>query len=848
MNLTENTKSFSLFAQNIIKSAAYNIFKDDKFLFCLIKSDYFYKDLFELFNTLNFFKITPEIFNQIISSNLFSKTDLSRLELFSSLYAYYVKTMKTNSFDIPRPFVFLPNFKSISKNEDITRRLDFLIDKIKSNNLEHMSFGKSENIQYIVFNDIQAEAFYISEKIKNIVNSGICSYSDIAVFADKSEARQKFLDVMKAQNIPVLSSIYNEQYENFKRKISVYYNICKICLDLQLESFSSESFKNVAYTHRAKKEILLEKLDEIIKNLVAEIIDDNNLLDRISAKQENSKQNSYLMTIFSLWNEIDEKYRQIFAAEFGSIKIFYEDYKNNKYNDAIIKLIKKFYKSFENTDLLEIISGKIKSLNELQYLYDSLLKIEPDFSCFKEILEWLPQSQEKDSVTLASISKKMNKSYKFVFVSGLTENNFPGTNPSYPFISLDANEVIVENCKKINPDFPYFLKTDDIFLKEKYTALFSVMEMAENKIVFSTHSYESKKTVQPSQFLRTLIEVDADNFENFESYSEKDVVKNNIEILDSKKQSDSNIILDSDVLKLNASAISTYQKCPKKYYYKHLLNLKEPYVFSASYGSAVHCVMEVLSRKFLHSYDKNTALELADILFNSYQNEQKALDVGFSQTDVELIKQSDLLSIAQMKNNLKDALEDLDLIGYFDEIPDCAICEKSFSFTIEELDGVVFDGRIDAILRYGDNCKIIDYKTGKDKENKLSYAISENGVNFKTEAGKEPSNVEVYKNRYDYQIPLYYLACQNDKNLVEFKDKVSELGLLYIRPKTKENGCKEDFIPAFKIEEYKDKIIQNLKENVIDKIRAEKEFKKNKSWACENCAFKFLCDEDETDD
>ena len=69
MNLTENTKSFSLFAQNIIKSAAYNLFKNDKFLFCLIKSDYFYKDLFELFNTLNFFKITPEIFNQIISSS-----------------------------------------------------------------------------------------------------------------------------------------------------------------------------------------------------------------------------------------------------------------------------------------------------------------------------------------------------------------------------------------------------------------------------------------------------------------------------------------------------------------------------------------------------------------------------------------------------------------------------------------------------------------------------------------------------------------------------------------------------------------------------------------------------------
>ena len=34
------------------------------------------------------------------------------------------------------------------------------------------------------------------------------------------------------------------------------------------------------------------------------------------------------------------------------------------------------------------------------------------------------------------------------------------------------------------------------------------------------------------------------------------------------------IISETDVLKLSASAINTYLSCPKKYYYKHLLNLK----------------------------------------------------------------------------------------------------------------------------------------------------------------------------------------------------------------------------------------------------------------------------------
>ena len=83
---------------------------------------------------------------------------------------------------------------------------------------------------------------------------------------------------------------------------------------------------------------------------------------------------------------------------------------------------------------------------------------------------------------------------------------------------------------------------------------------------------------------------------------------------------------------------------------------------------------------------------------------------------------------------------------------------------------------------------------------------------------------------------------------MEYKDKITELGLVYIRPKMKENGCKEDFVPAYKIEEFKEYIIQNLKENIIDKIVNEREFKKKSGWGCETCAFKFLCDEDDADE
>ena len=71
---------------------------------------------------------------------------------------------------------------------------------------------------------------------------------------------------------------------------------------------------------------------------------------------------------------------------------------------------------------------------------------------------------------------------------------------------------------------------------------------------------------------------------------------------------------------------------------------------------------------------------------------------------------------------------------------------------------------------------------------------------------------------------------------------------MYIRPKSKDNGCDEDLISAQKIEFFKDKIIQNLKETVIDKIVNETEYKQNKTFACDNCAYKFLCDGGDNDE
>lgn len=842
-----NKTNYRFLAFNILKAKAKVLFKDNPALMCLAKSDMFFQDLSNIFSLLYQNNIMPLQFENIVKSIKTSETDNKRLLLISKLYAVYLSTMEENGFKIP---VSLQNSSFFSKadNVDVQKRVEYLYNSFNGKIIPELVTEESNSIKYLEFSDIQNETLYIIDEIKKLVENGDASYSQIAVFIDKTEARKKFLDLVKSQNLPVISSIYSEDYENLKHKINLYQKISDVFLELNLQEFSYDEIKNINISSKAQKEISFEKLDDLFKTIVLETLKNPYNADKFFSNKENS-QKSLLECIFALWNTLEEDDKNNLSQEFNSIKIFYEDYKNQNYAKAIETLIKKNLSKFENTQVKDAVLGKIKSLNELQNLFEKI-DAALEFDSFKEIMQGLPKDKEleKNAIFLSSITTdtKKLKDIKYVYIAGLTQNNYPAANNAYPFISQQTNTELLKELQKISPDFDFFLKTDEIYFSQKLCALCSAMGVAKNKLTLTTHNYEAKKQAQPSVFFKLLTTADKINYKEINDVVSDSTVQTDLQAKTVAIESASKIIKENDTLKLNPSAINTFLKCPRKYYYKNLLNLKEPYTFSASYGSIVHAVFQVLNTRFKDKYNKNVALELADILFNSAIDEEKARQAGFSDIDIELVKAAPELSIEEMKNNFKDAVEDYDYSGGFDYPPTEAVCEKSFSFTLEKLPNVVFDGRIDAIITDSNGVtKVIDYKTGKDKTNSLDYAISDNGVNFRLKSGKEPSNIENVQKAYDYQIPLYYLAIQNSKELENYKDKVTDLGLVYIRPKAKDNGCNEDFVSAKQIETYKDKIIQNLKETVIDKIINETEFKPEKGWNCDTCAYNFLCDKEE---
>lgn len=830
LDMEQNTQSFSFYAFNILKTKAQKLFKKNSALFCLTKSDSFLKELLNIFNKLHFYDISADKFLGIVQSGNFYKVDRERLIICAKLYNEYVETMMANNYSIP---VYKENCCKKFLNEDVVQ---YALKKIIA-------------YECFEFDDVQSECLYIVNEIKKLVKNGL-RYNEIAVFADKSHMRQKILDILKAESIPVIASIYHQEYENLKYKINLFYRISDVLKSLGLQEFSLVAIKNASILSRSEREIKFSELDELVKTFLDEILTDNYGLDKILFKKENSTK-TLLEILFTNLDAFSSSDIESINKEFGLFKKFYELYFSNNYQDAIKLLINSKISKFEEPELKATIIRKLKSLEQLQNLYDNVLQSVPEFSSFMDIMEWLGLDKtSKNAIALESVSSEIinKKEFKYIFIAGLTENNFPGTNMSYPFISEQTNVELAGLLKDVNSSFDCFIKTDKIFYSQKLGQIVDVIKSAKEKLIFTTHAYESKNLVQSSVVFQLACE-NTNVYKRIKN-NEQDIVSSayNAEPFSSEK---SKIISNDDILKLSPSAISTFQACPQKYYYKHLLNLKEPYMFSASYGSVVHAVFEVLYRRFLSTnrFNKEVALELGNILFDAKNNAEMALKAGFNQIDIDLINETADLFLAEMKDNFEDAVDDFNLSGGFDNPPKSAICEKSFSFSIEEIPNVVFDGRIDAIIENNDGqCSVVDYKTGHDKINTLEYSISEYGVNFLSRTGKEPSNVEVLQNAYDYQIPIYYLATQYCEEFSEIKDKISELGLVYIRPKSKDNGCREDLISAEKMQLYKDKIIQNLKETVINKIVNATEFKKQKSFFCENCAYKFLCDlEDEND-
>jgi DNA helicase-2/ATP-dependent DNA helicase PcrA len=234
-------------------------------------------------------------------------------------------------------------------------------------------------------------------------------------------------------------------------------------------------------------------------------------------------------------------------------------------------------------------------------------------------------------------------------------------------------------------------------------------------------------------------------------------------------------------LKLSASAVDSYRKCPQLFLFSRLWSLKEGPAATLSFGAVMHTTV----RRFIDQYRKGVKLPFEEVA--------RVFETEWTSAGYE-----DEYQESEYK---KDGIEQLRTFhaDFLANPPEVLEQEKSFELPLEN--NVIINGRIDQINSLGKkDVEIIDYKTGKSR--------------------KEADA------RRDLQLSIYAIAA---KEILELNPV--RLAFHYLQNNQIQSTTRTD-----KQLDEAQKVVQ---EAAAD-IRAG-EFSPKRGFACRGCAYKPIC-------
>lgn len=721
-------------------------------------------------------------------------------------------------------------------NKDIFARAIFMTNPLEG----RYDFKKSKALEYRLFSDFQEELDFISKKIIEGVKKGD-NYSDYAILLRDNSMMNSIVDILQKYEIPVNGRLYSEDFENFKVKFERILMICDILQKIEAKNLST--LEKLLPKSLVELENYAEQLNLLTENFLSDVLENKFDAEKLLSFQTRQKQRFLFSTIYRGFGILSESDAKMLKAELKKIEKIYEFYLNGDILQIAINTAN--ISEIEDENFHKFFAKFLSDLTEFSALKKDVLKEKIDIKSILNLLQKdLSENLETDNkVNLLSIFKSASKTFKHVYLLALAEGYFPKKAKATYFISNDANEKISAQIRQKFPHFEKLILSVKDEWKDENSLLYVALTRAEEDIMLSCHKFSDKKQVSPSSYFEELSFIDGENLVSTEiEQVDAQIAQDEVVEEDSDDKIQKFPVLSSlDKISLSASSMNSFLKCPRKFYYTKLLGLKTESSFSANYGTAVHAVFELIVSKYIEQFSKEKFLYLGDILFNVKNNRQALIDEGFDEKNVvEELEKLSALDIEEMRSDFLSAMDNLEEIGYFDEKPLEGLCEKRFEFELKEIPNVKFSGYIDAIIRYADGWRLVDYKTSKDKP-KLNYLFSENGVNFLSEVQSSYNENNIKK--YDYQIPLYYLACLNSPDLAEFKENLSEVGYLYVRPKNSTKGDSwADFMPVFRIDTYKEKIVENIKTTIVDKIYSMCDFAPTSDeFTCKYCDFSEYC-------
>jgi len=263
--------------------------------------------------------------------------------------------------------------------------------------------------------------------------------------------------------------------------------------------------------------------------------------------------------------------------------------------------------------------------------------------------------------------------------------------------------------------------------------------------------------------------------------------KEQLSIFDFKKHpEEAPIPVPHELKTLSYSQMNTYELCPLKYKYQHVLKIPTPPAAQLSLGNSLHIVLQKFYQEFMH--DRTLGLDRMFALL-----ETSWIPVGYG-------------SRSQANYTKEEAKQLLENYYHSFHSPEIDILDLEKGFKIRIGSTVFLTGKIDRVDQKADGeIEIIDYKTGKKPDEK--------------------------KLKKDMQLAIYAMAA-HDPGLYAKPIAKIHLSFYYLQGREKITVQKTEG-DIQKVSAYVSEVAKEIQEGV---------FTPRVGVWCDSCPFKMLCE------
>lgn len=357
--------------------------------------------------------------------------------------------------------------------------------------------------------------------------------------------------------------------------------------------------------------------------------------------------------------------------------------------------------------------------------------------------------------------------FERVFILGFNEGKLPGTNPVKTIIPMDLRYGLglpstrekqgifahhfyrlLHHSKKMI--ITYTTAMEQISSNEASRYLLQLqLELAKtNKNVKLQHHFYSVPFPEISKLPATVVQKKAEILERLDTFFERSI---------------------------SASALNKYIACPLDFYYRYIVEFGEEKsveedIETNTFGSFIHTTLELLFQPFaLRDKDGNfitpaprnilpadidkMLIQYKTILHKEFLN-------YFNGDDQLFLKGKNLLSYEMAMEITKNVLiKEKNFLLDTNELVFIEQVEAAMQSEVEvEINGtkkkIKFKGYIDRIDRVGEKYRVIDYKSGKVKDEDVKFKIVEDGLKASFEKTKHALQLSLYclffKEKYNF--------------------------------------------------------------------------------------------------